>query len=172
MNPLSSRITLFAITALLLSLCTSASKKRKCRGTLNSDAYGNSWEKANVVWKSPKHQKEGVVEATIHGRIDIPTNDGSTIQSHVCYATVKVNITDCSMVLGKNATADQGWDLQLTDGFLVMDESVTNHRYTETRIHGIGTKLLPFDPIVQKTSTWKCLNPNPSKPRVYPQMLE
>ncbi|KAH9445119.1 hypothetical protein MJO29_013278 [Puccinia striiformis f. sp. tritici] len=111
MNPLSSRITLFAITALLLSLCTSASKKRKCRGTLNSDAYGNSWEKANVVWKSPKHQKEGVVEATIHGRIDIPTNDGSTIQSHVCYATVKVNITDCSMVLGKNATADQGWDL-------------------------------------------------------------
>jgi hypothetical protein len=109
MNPFNPKIALLVITTLLLSLCTSA-KKRKCRATLNSDAYGNSWEKANVVWKSPKHQKEGVVEATIHGRMDIPTNEGSTIKSHVCYATLKVNLTDCSIVLGKNDTADQGWD--------------------------------------------------------------
>ncbi|KAA1085275.1 hypothetical protein PGT21_001492 [Puccinia graminis f. sp. tritici] len=109
MNPFNPKITLLVITTLLLSLCTSA-KKRKCRATLNSDAYGNSWEKANVKWKSPKHQKEGVVEATIHGRMDIPTNEGSTIKSHVCYATLKVNLTDCSIVLRKNDTADQGWD--------------------------------------------------------------
>jgi hypothetical protein len=111
MNPVRLRIITFAITALILSLCTTASKKRKCRATLNSDAYGNSWEKANVKWKSPKHQIDGIVEATIHGRIDIPTNTGSTVPSHVCYATLKVNLTDCSIVFGNNVTVDQGWTL-------------------------------------------------------------
>lgn len=109
MKPLILPSALIAIISLILVLQVSASK-RKCRATLNSDAYGNSWQEANVHWKSPKHRTEGQVEATIHGRIKTPTADGSTTKSHVCYATLTVNLGDCTMILGNNATADMGWD--------------------------------------------------------------
>lgn len=96
------------IPLLLFSISISISKPhRKCTATLNSAAYGNSWEKPNVKWKSPKHATEGIVDATVKGRVKAPTDLGGTTKSHVCYAQLRVNVTDCSMILGTNTA---GWD--------------------------------------------------------------
>lgn len=97
-----------AVTILLLSICISVTtSSRKCTATLNSAAYANSWEKPNVKWKSPKHASDGVIDATIHGRIEVPTDLGGTTKAHVCYAQIRVNLTDCTFVRGANATS---WD--------------------------------------------------------------
>ncbi|KNZ43995.1 hypothetical protein VP01_962g5 [Puccinia sorghi] len=109
MNSLRLSVSLFLITTLILSLCTSASKKHKCRATLNSDANGNSWERPNLKWKSPKHQQEGIVEATVFGRLETPTGSGWTTLSHTCYATLKVDLKDCSIVMSKNLTSNPRW---------------------------------------------------------------
>ncbi|MBW0475964.1 hypothetical protein O181_015679 [Austropuccinia psidii MF-1] len=111
MNKVTCLLTFFVLLTILMSFSITKSSKRKCRATLNSDAYGNSWQKPNLKWKSPKKQKDGVVEATIHGRIEVPTNVGSTTKAHVCYATLQVNLTDCSIVLEKNATHNETWDM-------------------------------------------------------------
>ncbi|KAH9822346.1 hypothetical protein DFH28DRAFT_450465 [Melampsora americana] len=86
-----TKMLIHLVTLILLSISISISKShRKCTATLNSAAYGNSWEKPNVKWKSPKHATEGVIDATVEGRIKAPTDLGGTTKSHVCYAQIRV----------------------------------------------------------------------------------
>ncbi|KAG0142589.1 hypothetical protein CROQUDRAFT_662378 [Cronartium quercuum f. sp. fusiforme G11] len=104
----STTILVQIFTLLVLSISISVSKShRKCTATLNSAAYGNYWEKANVKWKSPKHATAGIVDATVQGRVNAPTDLGGTTKSHVCYAQIRVNLTDCSLILGDSA---KDWD--------------------------------------------------------------
>ncbi|CAH7681129.1 hypothetical protein BY996DRAFT_4571293, partial [Phakopsora pachyrhizi] len=82
----------------------------KCFGLIVSDAYDNHWQTSKAKWKSVRGQTEGIVETTIRGRVSIPTliGDGYT-SSDLCYAQLKVNLSDCSIVFAGNANTSTGW---------------------------------------------------------------